>query len=86
MHYKIQDLEELIKMKQSTKQRRCEKEKPMFEQLLTDDTKAKFYTGLPNFALFNLLFDCIELKVRKMRYWYGVTNVISAKVPRHFRQ
>ena len=46
----------------------------VYQSLLTLDKKVKFYTGLPNLFLFNLLFEMMEHKVKKMSYWRGVKS------------
>uniref|UniRef100_A0A8W8JS03 Transposase Helix-turn-helix domain-containing protein n=1 Tax=Magallana gigas TaxID=29159 RepID=A0A8W8JS03_MAGGI len=43
------------------------------DKIKDDDTKTKFYTGLPSFAVFLWLFNYLVPKCEKMVYWRGTS-------------
>lgn len=43
------------------------------DKIKDDDTKTKFYTGPPSFAVFMWLFNYLVPKCEKMVYWRGTS-------------
>lgn len=42
-----------------------------FQKISDDDSKTRFYTGLPSFAVFMWLFSILRPKAERMKYWSG---------------
>lgn len=47
---------------------------------LTTDSKVRLYTGLPNKSAFAHLFQHIQVKAKRMRYWRGKKTVVLSKM------
>ena len=45
------------------------KRKILTEDILRDDKSVRFYTGLPDLAHFNVVFDAIAPSAQGMKYW-----------------
>lgn len=42
-----------------------------FQKISDDDSKTRFYTGLPSFAVFMWFFSILRPKAERMKYWSG---------------
>lgn len=42
-----------------------------FQKISDDDSKTRFYTGLPSFAVFMWLFSILRPKAERTKYWSG---------------
>lgn len=48
-----------------------ELQKEVIRHKISDDSKTRFYTGLPLFAVFMWLFSILRPKAERMKYWSG---------------
>ena len=73
IEYLITELEECRK-KTKILEEKLENKKPLKRELiikdmLRDDEYVKFYTGLPNLACFNFIWNLIQPYTKKIKYW-----------------
>ncbi len=69
-HAKLQELGEKTQRLKKL-ERHLELQKASCDSLLTDDASVRFFTGLPTKAVYELLWEYVEPKVKDMNYWRG---------------
>ena len=69
----------VFKQKCSIKDKRSPSEH-IISTCLSDDKEAKFYTGLPSVAHFELLYRFVYDKVKGMPYWRGRKNTLVNRI------
>ena len=80
LKHRIVELERQLQISKNTKKHH----RIGYDQILKNDKKIKYYTGLPSREVFNLLYDYVHPKVEKMAYWRGTKHVIGSKRIRKF--
>ncbi|KAJ8310949.1 hypothetical protein KUTeg_011498 [Tegillarca granosa] len=60
------------------------KHKWSVEKISDNDSATSFYTGLPTFAVFVLLFQYLESKSSRMTYWTGESSTPSGDKSRSY--
>ncbi|XP_033727561.1 uncharacterized protein LOC117316886 [Pecten maximus] len=67
----MQQENEALKLELENLKKEMKKSKWCIEKIANDDQKTKFYTGLPTFAVFLWLFNFLQPKAQRMKYWIG---------------
>ena len=81
IEYLITELEECRKkakiLEEKIENKKRLKRELIIEDMLRDDESVKFYTGLPNLACFNFIWNLIQSYTEKIKYWDKKRGQIS---------